>query len=193
MVCQPACFHFPGPITQFKKHCCVPGGPPEHTVQGAGPCPSAPSCVCSQALIWTKMSRASFQPAERGQTHCCHPGKSEESGGGRGQDVDMTVCVCVWQQWAVGLCCNAVSPVTSMEWRLQSIVRQSCQTVSCSVHPPHPLIHPGNTRLLGYKLPITAGHQIQYYYYKLCTTHVSTIWSWFQFRENLRVSKSVNK
>lgn len=33
-----------------------------------GPCPSAPSCVCSDALIWAKMSKASFQAHERGQT-----------------------------------------------------------------------------------------------------------------------------
>lgn len=33
-----------------------------------GPSPSAPSCVCSDALIWAKMSKASFQRRERGQT-----------------------------------------------------------------------------------------------------------------------------
>lgn len=38
----------------------MPGGPPENTVRGAGPCPLAPSCVCSEALIWAKMSKASF-------------------------------------------------------------------------------------------------------------------------------------
>lgn len=38
----------------------MPGGPPENTARGAGPCPLAPSCVCSEALIWAKMSEAPF-------------------------------------------------------------------------------------------------------------------------------------
>lgn len=75
----------------------MPGGPPEHTVQGAGPCPSPPSCVCSKALIWAKMSRASFQPAERGQTllPSTDQGSLRKSGGGRGQDMDVTMRVFV--------------------------------------------------------------------------------------------------
>lgn len=64
---NPACFHFPGPVIQLDEYCCVPGGPPEHTAAEWGPA-RRPSCVCSEALIWAKMSRASFQSAERGQT-----------------------------------------------------------------------------------------------------------------------------
>lgn len=52
---------------QLKEHGCVLGSPPENTAQGAGPCPLAPSCVCSEALIWAKMSKASFHVGGQGR------------------------------------------------------------------------------------------------------------------------------
>lgn len=69
-----------------------------------GPCPSAPSCVCSDALIWAKMSKASFQAHERGQTLLPCGGGSEEGGGGRGRQRDcVSVCGCFC---AAAVCCN---------------------------------------------------------------------------------------
>lgn len=56
-----------------------------------GPSPSAPSCVCSDALIWAKMSKASFQRREWGQTRLPY-------GRGRGTNSqsDVTVYTSVW-------------------------------------------------------------------------------------------------
>ncbi len=79
--------------------------------------------------------------------HCCHPGKCEGSrgwtGSGRQRDcVCVRVCVVVWRQWVVTHCCNAVSPLISMEWSLHSIVRQPCH---CFLWSP-PTTHPYTSR-----------------------------------------------
>lgn len=127
----------------------MPGGPPEHTAK-QGPA-RRPSCVCSDALIWAKMSRASFQPAERGQTLLTSRevwGKPGWTGSGRQRD-GVRVHVCVWQQWVVTLCdYQSVLSLLCNRLYLASLV-----TASSSQSPATTPIHPSLAHLLVYTTP----------------------------------------
>lgn len=105
-----------------------------------GPCPSAPSCVCSDALIWAKMSKASFQAHERGQTPlpCGGSLRKAEVEGVANVTVCPSVGVFVQQQCIATYCWYTDTPVTSMKWRLQSIVRPLCHCFLLTTPSPEP-------------------------------------------------------
>lgn len=52
MVSQPAFSHFPAPVPQCEEHSSAPGGPPDHTAQGAGRDPAHQPLPAFVLMLW---------------------------------------------------------------------------------------------------------------------------------------------